>query len=656
MSHVVKEFKHLQANLSAFVRSQAINYDFNNKATMRQVKTFFLHQDDMNFWLPLLSNVNMDDMVSVKGSVVSLFHESIKIEFGKKEIIVKTPKHKGALYNEMLDNEYLANNALSFFFGKNSENNLIGLLSLGLLVNASVADDNIFLPHTKQAQHFALLKIALTTKKEDYVLMTQALESENELELMRQYNEKLSPLTEQFTVAVKSALLNAMGLDVSKEDSLTSLAKLLEEHCKAVAVEQTASKLQPAIVAHLDKLTDQINKIKAIESDLVGTYVTGFYKAVDSKESLQEWTNKVEAGISEINPNNVNYTKFHDVCFIENDFALHQKNWLGADIEKAIKAGFDPLKVIFKAFGVQNVKSKASLYDSTTNFEIRAYGIKKAIAMTSKYVMDELDAGHEVSIDSMANFARGIVIDIATNNVISEVIAEYMTVTENTDNYTESSAYASEALTIILRMLGETLKEHGTLKVLKENPYFNVNGVLFRDINSSDMIFHKGKEVLDCCEAAKDLTDILVGIRKIVTLEMIELYAEREKPLGVKELNCPESIEVQGITFQLAKNWNDVAKIYKSSPVTDGFIVSANTHFLDQFAGYGVIYTSGDGSDTKVFVLEAVSSNLQRTTSTISQYIYDLRSVSGEKEPNSKDYQLGFELKHKLTNEIGIRW
>lgn len=655
MSHVVKEFEHLQANLSAFVRSQAINYDFNNKSTMRQVKAFFLHQDDMKFWLPLLSNVNMGDMVSVKGSVVSLFHESIKIEFGKKEIVIKTPKHKGALYNDMLDNEYIANNALSFFFGENSENNLIGLLSLGLLVNASIADDNVFLPHTKQSQYFAMLKIALTTKKEDYVLMTQSLE-ENELESIRQYNEKLSPLTGQFTTAVKSALLDAMGLDASKEEHLTSIAKLLEDYCKAVPTEQAASKIQPAIITNLEILTDQISQIKDIETELVGTYVTGFYKAIDGKESLQKWTAKVATELSDINPNNVNYTKFHDVCFIDNDFALHQKNWLGADIEKAIKAGFDPLKVIFKAFGVQNIKSKASLYDSTTSFEIRSYGIKKAIAMTSKYVMDEFDAGRAVSLDFIVSFARGIVIDIATNNVISEVIAEYMTIYEQAENYSESSVYASKVLTIILRMLGDTLKECGTLTGLKENPYFYVNGVLFRDLNSSDMLFHKGKEVLDCCTNAKDLTDIIVGIRKIVTLEMIDCYVERGKPLGVKELNCPETIEVQGVIFQLAKNWNDVAEIYKSSSITDEFIVTANTHFLDQFAGYGVIYTSGDGSDTKVFVLEAVSSNLQRTTRTISQYIYDLRSVSGEKEPNSKDYQLGFELKHKLTNEIGIRW
>lgn len=624
-----------------------------SKALSENFRVQYLASGKLDHWINLLGSVDMSKMISLSDNTLSLFHDTLRIKASKKGIEVKTPRFKGDLYNEVLSNKYLENNLLSALLGTNSQNNIIGLLSLGILVNGAIHSDEIYLPYTKQEHVFLFLKMALTTNSEDFNTLIQDVGQEEYVEILRKYNAHFSPFKQEFETRLMEALSSLFGLETSQKDNLEFLAKSIDQYCGHLELTSSPQSFLQEIIRMTPLLAEQMRIIERHEPVLLEGYVTGFYKAADYQESLQDFVARVDGTVQALSRGEeINYTKFYGLTHTKHDYMVHVDNWLNQDIEEAIEQGFDPLKINLKAFGVVSVIPRRDSYGAKNKQNVSSFDLKKSIALLCKYWVNYSEDNQHPSEAELIAFARTIVYDLKGLDIYSTLFTEYMTTLDTLSSYDDQKGYAEKVLLKIIQLIKQELKTEGTAESIKSQELLKIDPYNIRPDLSTPFLFKLSKEFAQYSDDATSQGDFLSHIRKIITLKMMTTLIEKEVTFNEHELNTPTQIQVEGVTLNKVNSWQQLYDFYSQNDVLDNFITSANYHYLKEMASYAVIYKAETENGTLILIMEAVRSNMKAALRNGADYIFDLHTVSSTHNIKPEYYQLGFHLTKELTKYI----
>ena len=652
MTRQANSINHLKVTEHLFNKSFPLKLDLHT-AQSQAFKVKYLGGDKFDYWKNLLGCVDLSKMVNLNGNTLSLFHDTLRIKASKKGVEVKTPRFKGDLYNEVLSNQYLENNLLSALLGANSQNNIIGLISLGILVNGAIHFEDIHLPSTKQEHVFLFLKMALTTNKEDFDTLVQDIEENEHVEILRQYNAHFSPIKQELETRLMEGLTGLFGLEQAQKDNLEFLAKCIDQYCSNLRLTSSPLAFIQEIVQKTPILSKHMRIIERNEPALLEGYVTGFYKAADYQESLDDFVARVEDVVQAIDRGEkINYTKFYSLTHIKHDYMVHVDNWLIQDIDVAVAQGFDPLKINYKAFGVVSLTPLIDSHENREKHKVSSFDLKKSIALLSKYWLNYSKDGQFPSEAELIAFARTMVLDFKGADLYSALTLEYMTTFESLSNYDDQKGYAEKVLMKIIQLVKQGLETEGSVRSLESEHLLKIDPYNIRPELSSPFLFGLSKEFAKYTDDAISENEFLINIRKIITLGMIGSLIKKEVSMGVDAVNTPEQVEVDGVTLNKLNSWQQLYDLYNQNNLSDNFITSANYHYLKEMASYATIYKAETENGVLILIMEAVRSNMKAALRDGADYIFDLHTVSSTHNIKPEHYQIGFHLKKELTKYI----
>lgn len=616
-------------------------------------KVQYLIDGKFDYWMNLLGSVDLGKMVNLSGNTLSLFHDTLRIKISKKGVEVKTPRFKGDFYNEVLSNQYVENNLLSALLGVNSQNNIIGLISLGILVNGAIHSDEIHLPSTKQEHIFLFLKMALTTNKEDFDTLVQDIEENEHVEILRQYNAHFSPIKQELEKRLMEGLTDLFGLEQSQKDNLEFLSKAIDQYCSNLRLTSSPLAFIQEIVKKTPIFCKHMRIIERNEPALLESYVTGFYKAADYQESLDDFVARVEDVVQAIDRGEkINYTRFYSLTHNKHDYMVHIDNWLIQDIDDAVTQGFDPLKINYKAFGVVSLIPRIDSHENREKHKVNSFDLKKSIALLSKYWLNYSEDGQYPSEAELIAFARKMVLDFNGADLYSALILEYMTTFKSLSNYDDQKGYAEKVLMKIIQLVKQGLETKDSVQQLESQHLLKIDPYNIRPELSSPFLFGLSKEFAKYTDDAISEKEFLINIRKIITLGMIGSLIEKEVSMNVNELNLPEQVEVDGVTLNKINSWQQLYDLYSQNNLSDNFITSANYHYLKEMASYAAIYKTETENGVLILIMEAVRSNMKAALRDGADYIFDLHTVSSTHDIKPEYYQIGFHLKKEMAKYI----
>src|SRR5690606_14340688 len=154
--------------------------------------------------------------------------------------------------------------------------------------------EEIYLPHTKQEYVFLFLKMALTSDSEHFDTLVQDVDQVEHIEMLRKYNAHFSPIKQDFESRLLESLTALFGLEKSQKANLELLAKAIDQYCSKHRLNSSPLAFIQEIVQKPPFLTEHMRIIERNEPALLEGYVTGFYKAADYQESLDDFVARVD--------------------------------------------------------------------------------------------------------------------------------------------------------------------------------------------------------------------------------------------------------------------------------------------------------------------------------------------------------------------------